>query len=320
MSNEFSVKDYKIFDDAKTSANNLKNKIDTTSEEVSKITSELNNDSIFMGPICDECIKEMNSTSKNINLMTSKYTKISNYFTQISTKYKNGDANASSFIINLGNKKKKKNSNSSSIGDIDMKKYPKGDSREDGIERATLVAKYLMKNGNFTAEQAAALVGVYVDENNCDPGSLMEAEKNGQGVAGTGGNGYGAGIASWTFEETKRQAMKDAGFDPNRTVESLTLKEQCDMIIAQSNKSNKTYYDALKRCDNIEDASATAVIITGGVGYSDNWDTHPTPAEAKELSDWYGASNDRNFGASPYHWNLDVRRLDYAKQIYEKLK
>ena len=205
------------------------------------------------------------------------------------------------------------------VGDLDMNNYPRGDSLEDGKERAVLVAKYLMKNGGFTAEQAAAMAGVYLDENNCDPGEVMEAEKNGQGAAGTGGNGYGAGIASWTFEESKQQSLSDAGFDPNTPIENLTMQQQCDVIIAESQKSNKQYYDALKRCDTLEDASATAVVITGGVGFSNNWDTHPTPAEAKALSDFYGSANDASFGASEYHWNLDQRRLEYAKEIYERL-
>lgn len=205
------------------------------------------------------------------------------------------------------------------VGDLDMDNYPKGDSLEDGKERAVLVAKYLMKNGGFTAEQAAAMAGVYLDENNCDPGEVMEAEKNGQGAPGTGGNGYGAGIASWTFEDSKRQSLSDAGFDPDTPIENLSMAEQCDVIIAESQKSSKQYYDALKRCDTLEDASATAVVITGGVGFSNNWDTHPTPAEAKALADYYGSANDASFGASDYHWNLDQRRLEYAKEIYDRL-
>ena len=95
------------------------------------------------------------------------------------------------------------------------------------------------------------------------------------------------------------------------------MKQQADMIIAMSQTGeNKTYYDALKRCDNIEDASATAVVITGGVGFSNNWKTHPTQAEAKQLSNWYANRNDSKYGYSDYHHNLDTRRLDYAKEIY----
>jgi len=31
------------------------------------------------------------------------------------------------------------------------------------------------------------------------------------------------------------------------------------------------------------------------------------------MSDLYGRSNDKRFGKSPYHWDLDKRRLNYAK-------
>lgn len=206
------------------------------------------------------------------------------------------------------------------IGDLDMNNYPRGSSRAAGLQRAVLVAKYLMKYGGFSAEQAAAMAGVYLDENNCDPGEVMQAEKDGKGVKGTGGNGYGAGIASWTFESFKKQCLRDAGYPENIPIENLSLKQQCDMILAMSRKSCKKYYNALKRCTNIEDASATAVIITGGVGYSKNWSTHPTPAEAARMADIYGRSNDRHYGSSVYHWGGHIRRLNNAKEILTYLK
>ena len=208
----------------------------------------------------------------------------------------------------------------SNVGDLDMTNYPKGRTRKDGLQRSVLVAKYLMKYGGFTAIQAAAMAGVYLDENNCTPGDVMEAERAGRGARGTGGNGYGAGIASWTFVDFKNQCLKDAGFPANTPIESLTFKQQCDMIIAMSQKSCKKYYNALKRCTTVEDASATAVIITGGVGYSKNWNTHPTPAEAAHMAEVYGRSNDRRFGYSPHHWGGHIRRLNNAKEILQYLK
>ena len=212
-----------------------------------------------------------------------------------------------------------KTGEATSYGNLDMSNYPTGKSKEEGFARAILVAKYLVEKGGFTKEQAAAMVGVYLDENNCDPTTYMKAEKEGRGAKGTGGNGYGAGIASWTFVDFKNQCLRDAGLPENTPIETLSLQQQCDMIIAMSNGSNKKYYDALRRCDNIEDASATAVIITGDIAYSNNWDTHPTQAEAKVLSDHYGQSNDARYGASEYHWNLDQRRLELARQVYQNL-
>ena len=212
--------------------------------------------------------------------------------------------------------------NRNTYGELDMSTYPVGMSHEDQIARATLVSKYLMKNGGFTAEQAAAMAGVFVDENGCVPGNVMEAEKNGKGVPGTGGNGYGA----WTFGDFKERCLADAGYPAGTRIEDLTLQQQCDLIIAMSQSTNwqsgsnmKTYYDALKRCNNIEDASATAQIITGGVGKSSNWGTHPTVDEAKAMADWYAYSNDNTYGYSDYHHGMYERRLGYSEEIYNNL-
>lgn len=190
---------------------------------------------------------------------------------------------------------------------------------KDVLDRAVSVAKYLVKNGNFSKEQASAIAGVMIDENGVNPSSYMKAEKSGKGAKGTNNFGYGAGIGSWTFEDNKNQLLKAGGYDPYTPIENLSLEEQCRLLVIDSNGRNKKYYDALRRCSNIEDASATAFMISGGVGHSRNWDTHPTQSEAKALSDWYGKSNDKRFGKSPHHWDLDKRRLNYAKQVLEKL-
>ena len=206
------------------------------------------------------------------------------------------------------------------LGDIDMTNYPRDVyDKEAQLTRGTLVAKYLMKNGGFTAEQAAALVGVYIDENGCYPGDIPGSVKSTEQQY-LGSNGYGAGIGSWTTVEVKQMVLKDAGFDPNTPIESLTLQQQCDLIIGTSQKSMKTYYDALKRCTSIEDASATAVIMTGGVGFSNNWSTHPTPAEAENLSNYYAKANDKTYGYSENHHNCSTRRLNNAKEILNRLK
>lgn len=187
------------------------------------------------------------------------------------------------------------------------------------MSRAITVAKYLIEHGGLTKEQAAAVVGVYIDENGCNPNTYMKAEKNGKGAKGTGGFGYGAGIASWTGTEFKNQALTQAGFAAYTAIETLSLEQQAQMVIGNMKGNMKTYYNALKRCQNIEDASATAVCITGGVGYSKNWKTHPTAADGQHVSDVYCKSNNARFGPSEHHCNLYGRRLGYAKQVLAKL-
>ncbi len=223
-------------------------------------------------------------------------------------------------IENLGNCKKVLgiDSPTSIIGDLDMDNYPTDIyDRNAALERGTLVAKYLIQNGDFTEEQAAALVGVYVDENGCYPGDIPGSVKETEQALY--GDGYGAGIGSWTLS-MKKQVLQDAGYSTDTKIENLSLKEQCDLIIANSQKSSKFYYDALKRCTTIEDASATATIMTGGVGFSNNWSTHPTAAEAKTMAEYYASANDKTYGYSSYHHNADQRRLETAKEILSRLQ
>lgn len=190
---------------------------------------------------------------------------------------------------------------------------------KDVLNRAVYVAKRLIEKGGFSKVQAAAIAGTTIDENKCNPASYMKAEAAGKGASGTrGSNRYGAGIGSWTGDY-KLRVLQQSGYNPSTKIETLSMDQQIDMFIRDTQTGHKKYYDALRRCQSIEDASATSVLITGGVGKSKNWDTHPTQEDAKRLSDWYGASNDRRFGKSPYHWNLDKRRLDYSRQVLKYL-
>lgn len=203
---------------------------------------------------------------------------------------------------------------SGSTSNIKFSNAPK-----DALNRAVYVAKRLVEKGGFSKVQAAAIAGTMIDENKCNPSSYMKAEAAGKGASGTRGNNrYGAGIGSWTGDY-KLRVLQQSGYNPSTKVETLSMDQQIDMFIRDTQTGHKKYYDALRRCQSIEDASATSVLITGGVGKSKNWDTHPTQEDAKRLSDWYGASNDRRFGKSPYHWNLDKRRLDYSRQVLKYL-
>lgn len=201
----------------------------------------------------------------------------------------------------------------------DDESYENIEAPKTALERGVVIAKELVRKGNFSKEQAAAIAGVMIDENKANPHSYMHAEKQGKGASGTGGFGYGAGIGSWTGTNYKNKLLTSGGYKPYTPIENLSLQQQIDLFIIDSNNNMKKYYDALRRCQTLEDASATAVIITGGIGHSKNWSTHPTQQEAKKMSDFYGRANDRRFGKSKYHWDLDKRRLAYARQVLERM-
>jgi len=54
---EYKVSDYGIFNDAINSTTNYSNKITSIQEAMSNSKSQLNSESVFMGPICESCIQ-----------------------------------------------------------------------------------------------------------------------------------------------------------------------------------------------------------------------------------------------------------------------
>lgn len=205
----------------------------------------------------------------------------------------------------------------------DAGNLPSNDSKSS-LERAVYVAKYLMKYGGLKDFQAAACAGVYMDENGCNPSKYMKAEAEGKGSPSTQNGGYGAGIGSWTGVKTKTRVLQSVGYDPDTKIESLPLNVQCEMVAKEINGHMKKYYDALKRTTNIEDASATAIFITGGIGYAQRedpnaWKTHPTWDAAVRTMEKLGTANDNRFGYSKHHHGGAERRLAKAKQVLQAM-
>lgn len=189
----------------------------------------------------------------------------------------------------------------------------------DVLDRALTVARKLVSMG-MQPIHAAGIVGVFMDENGCNPKLYCKAEAAGRGAKGTGGFGYGAGIGSWTGEAYKNKLLALVGLPPNTPIESLDLNKQAEILMADIKQGPMSkYYKKLQTAPDITTASASAVVITGGPGYGKWAGPYCSAADAKHVSDVYGASNDKRFGRSPNHWNLDVRRLEYAKQVLSQL-
>ena len=99
--NDYSFSDYKIFEEAKTTCTSFSSNIDTTYTTLDSCKNKLNNESVFMGPICDSCVNGFGKTSTNITELKSKITEIQNYLTTASGNYKTGDNDASKKITDV---------------------------------------------------------------------------------------------------------------------------------------------------------------------------------------------------------------------------
>lgn len=181
-------------------------------------------------------------------------------------------------------------------------------------DRVRYAMQRLTSEGKFTKNQAAALLGVYLDENGLNPKTVQGKEKAGRGVKGTRGtNEYGAGPWSWTGP-LKKQLLKNMGYSEDTLFENLPFNVQVDGLIA-STKSGplKSYFDTLRKY-NGESASLLATIMTGGVGYLRNWN-NPTLEELRSAANNMQNAYIRTNGKSDYTLNAVQRRLDNMNTI-----
>lgn len=202
-----------------------------------------------------------------------------------------------------------------------MKKLNKADVRE----RAVYCAKWLASNVNgFNLTHACAIIGVYVDENSCDPKSCCEREKAGGGIGYTQGGGYGAGIGSWTGVDSKRKKLASIGKSPDTPIESLSLDEQLQ-ITKKEWESGDKFHKVMWQAKDLVHASIVATYMTHGIGYfqtalnAGNWDIYSQGfinamnAEARRQHD---ALQSWNHGKdSDYYYGLFHKRYLVAKAL-----
>lgn len=197
--------------------------------------------------------------------------------------------------------------------------------RPEVQKRAIYCAKWLATNvKNFNIMYACAVIGVFVDENGCDPAKGMEYEKAGKGAKGTEGGGYGAGIGSWTGLPTKRKVLASIGKGPDVLIESLSLDEQLQMVKAEWESGDKKH-SYMWQAKDLVHASIIAVFMTHGSGYFQK----ALDAGGGDIysAGFHKAINDesiaqqqrlqRQFGRdSPYYHGLFHKRYLIAKELY----
>lgn len=131
---EFDVKDYGIFqsgaDVAKSAYNNLKSDISKVDSEM----SNLNNEDVFMGPLCDQTVSGWQSLKGNVIENISTLNKVPTILSEIKQAYKKSDSANGQSIGSVG-----KDLGGSETAKEFLKKYGKS-AIEDAISWAIEVA------------------------------------------------------------------------------------------------------------------------------------------------------------------------------------
>lgn len=172
------------------------------------------------------------------------------------------------------------------------------------MERALLIAKMIMKVCGFSKVQTAAICGYMSVESHFIPTAINEVEKkNNSGYTANGG--YGAGLMQWTGSSFKKKVLEDAGLVG--PIEKLSAEQQINLLNSMSKQSQKKYFDELRKCSNIENASAVICIWGAGIGRYDYWGIRlPNENDARNALKNYGVQT----------W---IDKYAYAKQVLSKL-
>ena len=99
--NSYKVGDYQLFEDGISTTNGVIESINTTSTTLNNSKSQLSNEAVFMGPICDSCLAGFDKSNVNITGLTTTFGNFSTYLKTVEDKYKSGDKTAENTIINV---------------------------------------------------------------------------------------------------------------------------------------------------------------------------------------------------------------------------
>lgn len=141
--NDYSVSDYSIFDDAISNVNTFVDQANSVNDVISECKSELN-DSIFMGPVSDNCQEVLGSLSADISSIVSDFGKISSYLSDTSSNYQAGDNSASNEVTNSGSSV---GSTGSSLGSTSSNPSTGADSMADGTTMTSSMVTYSANSG-----------------------------------------------------------------------------------------------------------------------------------------------------------------------------
>ena len=102
--NEYKISDYGIFNDAISTTNKVNESLTNNQTTINDCSTNLNNESVFMGPICDEAVNAFSEVSVKLNELTENFSTISTFINETAESYKAGDVAATKEVT--GDKEK----------------------------------------------------------------------------------------------------------------------------------------------------------------------------------------------------------------------
>ena len=98
---KYDIQNYSSFDNGISTTSNLMNSLENASKILDTCKNNLSNNSIFMGPLCDECVTAFGDASAKIKNLSTQYNKVKNTLATDSSEYSNSDKNESKKITDV---------------------------------------------------------------------------------------------------------------------------------------------------------------------------------------------------------------------------
>ncbi len=102
------VEEYSLFDKAINTSEKLITNVEDCSTTLNNSKSELNSDSIFVGPICQECVTAFEVANSKIKGITTNINSTKEFLSTAKNDYSTTDKNSANTVKNVGDNSQKK--------------------------------------------------------------------------------------------------------------------------------------------------------------------------------------------------------------------
>ena len=99
--NEYNITDYSAFETATATTKELNNAFENAGTEITACKSVTSNESVFMGPIADDCNSTLDKLSVSSKEIVDNFTTLSQHLTNISSTYQKGDKDSLDAIMSI---------------------------------------------------------------------------------------------------------------------------------------------------------------------------------------------------------------------------
>lgn len=225
MSENYNVSDYGIFDNAVSTTSKVSEELNVSKTTIDECKTNLSNESVFMGPLCDEAVNGFSTSSANITQALDNFSKISSYITETSSKYKAGDEAASNTVLRIDSGK----ISTSTVSNVST-----------GNETKDKVYNYLASQGFNNA----AICGIMANIQH-------ESSFNTQAL-GDGGTSYG--ICQW--HNCRWTNLKN--YCSSNNLDASSLDGQLSYLVHELKSSYPGVYNTLQNVPNTKEGAYQA--------------------------------------------------------------